>query len=162
MKHIKLFEAWDQEDMNYRGFTPGERKFATCFQGDAYAAVGILDDTQHDELQGYLNAIIAKYPGLSDISRIERIDVTGMEYVLHDVNGEFTALPAGAESEKNYLFHIGKSGENIGVESKEDYSMNNYDDRLFDLIEGALLSIDHHGYTERISVGEFAEKYIGS
>jgi hypothetical protein len=158
MKHVRLFENWmESEDMNDGGFGSGERKFATCVQGDAYVAVGILDDAQHEELQGHYDDFVAKHPDYAMYLRIEKIDVTDMEYVLHDANGRFKALPAGAVTEKNYLFHISKSGRNIGVDS--DDPNNDDESRLFDLIEGALLAIDHHGVSERVSVSEFERKY---
>jgi hypothetical protein len=41
-----------------------------------------------------------------------------------------------------------------------DHSTVNQEDRLFDLVEGALLHIDHHGHSELISVDELIRKYI--
>jgi hypothetical protein len=143
-------------------FGSGERQFATCVLGDSYSAVGILDDAQHEELQNYFDAALAKMPDF-DMFRyyfsVKRINVTGMEYVLADVNGEFTALPAGAETERNYTYHISKSGRNIGVLSNDPNS--DIESRLFDLIEGELLVMDHHGVPERVSVSEFKRRYVG-
>ena len=142
MKHIKLFESFGQMG-----------RVATCFQGDAYAAVGILNESQQRELQEALDALVLEFPNLSEYLSIFKVDVSGMEYVSQDENGEFVAMPAGTDP-LEYGFHIKGDGT---VEDGDDYDMS----RLFDLVDGKMLSIDHHGNAELFTVGEFIKVMIG-
>ena len=141
MKHIKLFEAFGQMG-----------RVATCFQGDAYAAVGILNESQERELQEALDAVVLEFPELSEYLSISKLDVSGMEYVSQDANGEFVAMPAGTDP-LEYAFHVKGDGT---VEDGDDYDTS----RLFDLVDGKMLFIDHHGSADLLTVGEFIRKYI--
>jgi hypothetical protein len=143
------------EEMEDVSDESGFSNFATCFTGDAYGAVGILNKSQQDELRAGMDAVISKYPNLADYLSITEVDVTGMKYVLNDASGNWSALPAETDTE-NYLYHIDRSGRSVGSDSAE-----NIDERLFDLVKGSLLTFDHHGATEKISVTEFLEKYVG-
>lgn len=145
MKHIKLFE-------NFTGSMGKE--YATCFQGEAYAAVGILDEGQQMELQDALDRALSEAPDLSEYLRIEKVDVTGMSYVLHDQNGEFTALP-GVTNPLDYEYHIKGDGTLDPSGNDDDNS------RLFDLVKGKMLFIDHQSSTELLTVGEFIDMYLG-
>lgn len=147
MKHVKLFEQ----------FSNDTKQYATCFQGDAYAAVGILDESQQKELQDALDRAIEADPENIDYLKIENIDVAGMGYVKHDENGNFTAMPMETNT-SDYAYHITKGGESPGIIDNE-YANNT--DRLFELVEGQMLVMDHHAHTEILPVGEFINKYLG-
>jgi hypothetical protein len=79
-----------------------------------------------------------------------------MKYVKHDTNGEFTAMPSSTNP-NDYDYYVRADG---GMPM--NYNPNADDtSRLFDLVEGMMLVIDHHSHTQLISVDEFIEKYLG-
>jgi hypothetical protein len=144
MVHIKLFE-------NFQGSM--EKVYATCFQGDACVGIGILDEDQQRVLQDALDRLISEHPDFTEV-RIEKVDVTGMGYVLHDENGEFTALP-GVTNPLDYGYYI--KGDGTLEEGNDDDNS-----RIFDLVKGRMLSIDHHSNTELLTVPKFIINYIGN
>ena len=147
MKHIKLFESF-----------PGSGKvYATCFQGDAYAAVGIIDEYQREELQNAIDSLISEDPYLGEYLKMINLDVTGMSYVLHTADGEFIAMPSRTNTE-DYAYYVNENGElgNRGITSFRDE-----ESRLFDLVEGKMISIDSNSNTELLTVNEFIRTYIG-
>jgi|688.fasta_scaffold283892_2 hypothetical protein len=153
MKHLRLFE-------NFGPTQRSGRRYATCFQGDAYAAVGIIDEVQKEKLQSAIDRLAAEFPGTEDELKIFDVDVTGMGYVIHDENGEFEAVPNSTNTE-DYAYYIAKDGR-LGNENNGSDSFQVYEEaRLFDLVEGKLLCIDHHGHTELMGVDEFIKTYIG-
>ena len=147
LNHVKLFED----------FSSSEKEYATCFQGDAFAAVGILNPEQRNELQSALDRAISENPDLSDYLSIKYVDVTGMGYIEHDEYGKFTAMPMGTNT-SDYAMYITKDGELPGVVT--DSYMND-ESRLFELVRGKMLSIDHHSATEILPVREFIDTYLG-
>jgi len=151
MKYVKLFEAFTTS-----GSGMG-KVYATCFQGDAFAGVGIIDESQQEELQNAVNKALSEYPDLGEYLRIDKVDVTGMGYILHTPNGEFKAMPTSTNTE-DYLYYIMEDGD-YGNRSIHEFPDS--DSRLFSLVEGQMLSIDHHGHTKLSSVAEFIRKNIG-
>lgn len=127
--------------------------YATCIQGDAYEAVGILNETEIKKIQDGYSKLKKSFWHIPE--RIEFVDVTGMGYVLHDVMGDFIGMPKSTNPD-NYVYYIDKDG-NIPF----DKTPTNEEDRLFDLVEGNLLVIDYYGHSELISVDDFIEKYLG-
>lgn len=161
MKHVKLFENWmDSERMPDEGFASEESQFATCYLGDAFVAVGILNPAQENELQSYLDSIVERNPDpdLGPYSKTEKIDVTGMGHIICDEYGKFTAVPFGADRETHYVFHIDKNGRGIG-EDKDGENVD-YDSILFDLVKGAML-VQHANGSEKLSVRELVQNYVG-
>jgi len=152
MKHLRLFE-------NFGPTQRSGRRYATCFQGDAYAAVGIIDEVQKEKLQSAIDSLGAEFPDTEEYLRLTDVDVTGMGYVIHDENGEFEAVPNSTNTE-DYAYYIAKDGR-LGNGNSSDSFQVYEEARLFDLVEGKLLCIDHHGHTALMSVDEFIKTYIG-
>jgi hypothetical protein len=151
MKHIKIFEDFGSPQSS-------GRRYATCYQGDAEAAVGIIDEAQREKLQSAIDRLAAKWPGTEDQLKISVVDVTGMGYVMHDENGEFVAVPNSTNTE-DYAYYVAKDGR-LGNENSDSFQV--YEEaRLFDLVEGELLCIDHHGHAALMGVDEFIKTYIG-
>jgi hypothetical protein len=150
MKHLELFEDF--------GSSQGMGKeYATCFQGDAYVAVGIIDEAQREKLQSAMDAVASKFPGTEEYLKMFDVDVTGKGYVLHDADGEFVAMPNSTNTE-DYAYYIAKDG---GLGNDEMNSFRDEESRLFDLVKGELLCIDHHGHSELMPVDKFIRTYIG-
>lgn len=147
LNHIQLFETFQDSEMG--------KVYATCFQGDSYACVGILNEEQRKKLQDAIDEVYSE-----DIqwARLDSVDVTEMGYVLNDVNGDFKAMPKSTNTD-DYAYYIKKDGK-MPENRTINYEAVNDEDRLFELVEGALLSIDHHGYPELLSVEEFIRTYI--
>jgi hypothetical protein len=147
LNHVKLFED----------FSNGEKVYATCFQGDAYAAVGILSPEQRNELQSAFDRALSEDPDLANYLRIEDVDVTGMGYIEHDEYGKFIPMPMGTNT-SDYASHITKDGE-LGSDGYGSYM--NDESRLFELVRGKMLSIDHHSAIEILPVREFIDTHLG-
>lgn len=156
MKHIKLYENFG--NMGMKPFQNSSEVYATCFQGDSYAAVGILNQQETQKLKDAINTYNKEFGDAPEDSvlRLELVDVTGMGYILHDNNGEFTAMPNSTNPD-DYAFFITADGNNPNMHS----TYKNEEERLFEIPEGKLAVIDHHGHTELLSVDEFLEKYVG-
>jgi hypothetical protein len=154
MKHVKLYENFGRGGM--QPFQNSGKVYATCFQGDSFAAVGILNE---QEKQKFLDACEKNKGTLfspPDIASVHFVDVKGMKYVLHDTNGEFTAMPHSTNP-NDYDYFVRADGE-------MPFNSNpNADDtsRLFDLVEGKMLVIDVYSSTELLTANEFIEKYLG-
>jgi len=143
LNHIQLFETFQDSEMM--------KVYATCFQGDGYVGVGILNEEEEKKLQDAIDEVS------SDILHIDTVDVTGMGYVLHDMNGEFMAMPKSTNTD-DYVYYIKKDGK---IPKDRTIFYEGIDDaRLFELVEGALLSINHHGVPDLLSVDEFISEYI--
>ena len=155
MKHIKLYENFG--NMGMQPFQNSGKVYATCFQGDAFVTVGILNQQETQKLKDAINKYNKEFGDApDDVLRLELVDVTGMKYVLHDNNGEFKAMPHSTNP-NDYDYFVRADGE------MPFNSDPNADDmsRLFDLVEGEMLVIDHHSHTELISVDELIERYLG-
>ena len=151
MKHLKIFEDFSSPQSS-------GRRYATCYQGDAEVAVGIIDEVQKGKLQSAIDRLASKFPGSEEQLKISVVDVTGMGYVMHDENGNFEAVPNRTNTE-DYAYYVAKDGQmgNPGVRDFRFYE----EARLFDLVEGEMLCIDHHGHSSLMSVDEFIQTYIG-
>ena len=152
MKHIKLYENFG--NMGMKPFQNLGKVYATCFQGDAYAAVGILNQQETQKLKAAINKFDKESgyaPG--DVLRLELVDVTGMGYILHDEMGSFIAMPKSTNPD-DYFYFITADGT---IPYKHSSNENN-EERLFEIPEGKLAVIDHHGHTELLSVDEFLEE----
>jgi len=146
MKHVKLFE-------NFRSEGDG-RIYATCFQGDAYVGVGILNKEEVQKLQDALERLNAISDAGDYQEYIDFVDVTGMGYVLHNSEGEFKAMPKSTNPD-DYMFSIDKDGN---FPYNEDGDIEN---SLFALVDGKLLVMDHQSDTELVSVDKFIKIYMG-
>lgn len=149
LNHIELFEAFNPE-MDTR------RVYATCYQGDSSAAVGILNKAQRKKLQDAVSLVNSKLS--APILRLETVDVTGMGYVVHDIDGEFMAMPKSTNPD-DYAYYINRDGKMPEDRTVNRQFVNEYD-RLFELVEGSLLTYNHHSETELISVDEFIVKEL--
>ena len=156
MKHIKLYENFGREGM--QPFQNSGKVYATCFQGDAYAAVGILNQQETQKLKDAINTYNKEfgYAPKDSVLQLKLVDVTGMGYILHDEMGDFIAMPKSTNPD-DYLYFITADGT---IPYKHSSNENN-EERLFEIPEGKLAVIDHHGHTELLSVNAFLQEYMG-
>ena len=145
MKHVKLFEDFTEV-----------KRIATCFQGDSYAAVGIISEDERNLLQSAVDKFDAKHPTYRGMLRVELVDVTGMGYVKHDVDGGFSAMSFDTDPSK-YMFNVSAEGGSGSVE----HEYEDQESRLFNIVEGEMLVIDHHGHSNVVSAQELIHNYLG-
>lgn len=148
MKHIELYENFG--NMGMKPFQNSGRVYAACVQGDSFAAVGILDDKETQRLKRGISILEEPEMGL------RLVDVTGMGYILHDEMGDFIAMPKSTNPD-DYFYFITADGT---IPYKHSSNENN-EERLFEIPEGKLAVIDHHGHTELLSVNAFLQEYMG-
>jgi len=167
MKHIKIFEDFSGMGMD---MSPGARllgktgmetfrddepfepesigrpgQFAVCVQGDASAAVGLVGEEGYQKIKRAIEAGESKYPGFSGDVAVYKIPVDGMAYIVHDINGDWEALPEDTDPYE-YLYRINSRG----LSDSEDHDSRGYDneeDRIFTLVDGKMIEIDHHSNT---------------
>ena len=169
MKHIKIFEDFSgmgsKMDMGqearflgktgietYRDDAPFEPEsigrpgqFAVCVQGDSSAAVGLVGEEGYQKIKRAIEAGESKYPGFSDGVAVYKIPVDGMAYIVHDINGDWEALPEDTDPYE-YSYRINSKGLSYSFDH-DSRGYDNEEDRIFTLVDGKIISIDHHSNT---------------
>jgi hypothetical protein len=76
--------------------------------------------------------------------------------VKHNINGDFSAMPFDTDTSK-YAFNVSAEGTSGSVEQEYEDT----ESRLFNIVEGEMLVIDHHGHSDVVSAQELIHNYLG-